>query len=67
MDYYGIWNKMNILNRIDKLLLDDDGGGATTTGDVATNTAQGKIDVVGGQCPKGMVYDKKKKTCVPKK
>jgi hypothetical protein len=37
-----------------------------STGDVATNTAKGHIDVVGGKCPKGQVYDKIKKVCVPK-
>lgn len=55
------------LTKIDKLLLDMDSSGATTTDNVTTNTAKGKIDVVGGQCPKGMVYSKEKKTCVPKK
>jgi hypothetical protein len=55
---------MDILNKIDKVLVDQDSG-ATTTGNVAINTAKGHIDVVGGQCPKGQRYDKNKKVCVP--
>ena len=39
----------------------------TVAADVATNTAKGKIDVIGGECPKGTVYDKVKKVCVPSK
>jgi hypothetical protein len=53
---------MDITNRIDMILQDE-----ISTGDVATNTAKGKIDVVGGKCPKGQVYDKLKKVCVPAK
>lgn len=52
---------MDLVNKIDKLIVD-----TTVAGDVAQNTAKGKVDVVGGKCPDGMVYDKKKKTCVPK-
>jgi len=55
---------MDLLDKIDKMVIDDESG-ATTTGDVATNNAKGKIDVVGGKCPDGQVYDKLKKVCVP--
>jgi hypothetical protein len=51
---------MDIVDRIDKFLTD-----TTVAADVATNTAKGKIDVIGGECPKGTVYDKIKKVCVP--
>lgn len=51
---------MDILDKID--LMDQ-----TVAGDVSTNLAKGSIDVVGGKCPKGQVYDKDKKTCVPAK
>lgn len=54
---------MDIINKIDKLLGDETG--ATMTGNVATNLAKGHVDVVGGSCPKGQRYDKKKKVCVP--
>lgn len=54
---------MDIIEKINKLLQDDDG--ATTTSNVATNLAQGHVDVVGGGCPKGMRYSKSKKVCVP--
>ncbi len=37
----------------------------TVAGDVAQNTAKGKVDVVGGKCPEGMHYCNKRKTCVP--
>lgn len=53
---------MDLLQRIDIFLND-----TTVTADVAVNTARGKIDVIGGECPKGMVYDKLKKVCVPTK
>lgn len=52
---------MDLLRRIDKLMVD-----TTVAGDVATNNTKGNIDVVGGKCPDGMVYSKTKKTCVPK-
>ncbi len=45
---------MDLLNKIDKLLIGDETG-ATTTGNVATNTGKGHIDVV------GMEYKKKKR------
>jgi len=45
---------MDLLGKIDKLLIGDESG-ATTTGNVAVNTAKGHIDVV------GMAYRKKKK------
>jgi hypothetical protein len=52
---------MDILDKLD-LMID-----TTVAGDVATNTAKGSIDVIGGECPKGTVYDKIKKICVPVK
>lgn len=60
---------MDIIYRIDKLLGDQmtAGSGATTTANVATNLAKGHVDVIGGACPPGQVYDTKKKVCVPKK
>lgn len=51
---------MNLLDKIDKLIVD-----TVVTGDIATNTAKGSIDVIGGKCPDGMRYCKKRKTCVP--
>jgi len=51
---------MNLLNKIDLFVNDE-----ISTGDVATNTAKGHIDVVGGKCPKGTKYCKTKKVCVP--
>jgi len=56
---------MDILNKLDLFI--DPTDETTVAGDVAINTAQGKIDVVGGECPKGMNYDKLKKVCVPSK
>jgi hypothetical protein len=57
---------MNLLQRIDILLSDEAmASGATTTGNVEKNLAKGSVDVVGGSCPKGQVYDKSKKVCVP--
>lgn len=52
---------MDIIDKLD-LMID-----TTVAADVATNTGQGKIDVIGGECPKGMTYDKIKKICVPSK
>jgi len=52
---------MDILDKLD-LMID-----TTVAADVATNTGQGKIDVIGGECPKGMSYDKINKVCVPSK
>jgi hypothetical protein len=52
---------MDLLDKID-LMVD-----TTVAGDVATNTAKGKIDIIGGKCPDGQVYDKIKKVCVPAK
>lgn len=57
---------MNLLNKIE-LFITDQISGATTTDNVATNTAKGHIDVIGGKCPDGQVYDKIKKVCVPVK
>jgi len=51
---------MDLVGKIDKLIVD-----TTVAGDVAQNKAQGKVDVVGGECPDGMKYCKKRKTCVP--
>jgi len=63
---------MDLLKRID-LMVD-----TTVVSDVATNTAKGHVDVIGGvqkvrrgvdsigyQCPKGQVWDKKTRTCIP--
>jgi hypothetical protein len=52
---------MDLLHKIDKMIVD-----TTVAGDVAQNKTQGKVDVVGGECPEGMYYCKKRKTCVPK-
>jgi hypothetical protein len=51
---------MDLLHKIDKMIVD-----TTVAGDVATNNTKGNIDVVGGECPDGMHYCKKRKTCVP--
>jgi hypothetical protein len=56
--------KNDILKFIDLILDDGMASGATTTGDVAKNLAKGSVDVIGGKCPEGQVYDKKLKTCV---
>lgn len=52
---------MELIQKLDIMLSD-----TISTGDVATNTAK-DIDVVGGKCPDGQVYDKIKKACVPSK
>jgi hypothetical protein len=57
---------MDLLQKID-ILIQDEISGATVTGNVAVNTARGNIDVIGGSCPKGQIYDKIKKICVPSK
>ena len=57
---------MDLLSKID-ILIQDEISGATVTGNVDINTAKGHIDVIGGKCPKGQVYDKVKKVCVPSK
>lgn len=51
---------MDLVGKIDKLIVD-----TTVAGDVTTNNTKGNIDVVGGECPEGMYYCKKRKTCVP--
>ena len=51
---------MDLLQKISKLIVD-----TVVAGDVATNVAKGKVDVIGGKCPDGMHYCKKRKTCVP--
>jgi len=51
---------MDLVGKIDKLIVD-----TTVAADVTTNNTKGNIDVIGGECPDGMVYDKKRKTCVP--
>jgi len=58
---------MDLIKKIDFVLQDEIASGATTSGNVATNTAKGSIDVIGGECPKGQVYDKVKKVCIPAK
>ncbi len=52
---------MDILDKLN-LMVD-----TTVVGNVATNTAKGHIDIIGGECPKGYVYDKVKKVCVSSK
>lgn len=56
---------MDLLNRIEKFLQNEMDSGGTTTGDVEPNLTKGNVDVVGGDCPKGQRYCKKRKTCVP--
>jgi len=51
---------MDLLKKIDVFVNDE-----ISTGDVAVNNTKGNIDVVGGDCPDGQVYDKIKKVCVP--
>jgi len=51
---------MDIINKIDKMITD-----TIAVGDVETNTAQGSIDVVGGDCPDGQKYCPVQKKCVP--
>jgi len=51
---------MDLLKKIDVFVNDE-----ISTGDVAVNNTKGNIDVVGGGCPDGQVYDKIKKVCVP--
>lgn len=51
---------MDITSKINKILKDE-----TVAGDIATNTTKGNVDVIGGECPKGQRYCKKRKTCVP--
>ena len=56
-----IYRIMDLLQKLNMMV------DTTVAADVATNTAKGKIDVIGGECPKGTVYDKVKKVCVPSK
>lgn len=51
---------MDLIKRIEKIVPED----ATVTGDVAQNTAQGSVDVVGGECPDGFHYCEKRKKCI---
>jgi hypothetical protein len=51
--------KMDLINKIDILLKDE-----IVTGDIETNTAKGKVDVL-GDCPKGKQWCPEKKKCVP--
>ena len=53
----------DIINKIN-ILIGEEG---TVTADVEQNLAKGHVDVIGGECPKGYVYDKKKKVCVLEK
>lgn len=52
---------MDLLQKLDMMI------DTTVASDVAVNNAKGKIDVIGGECPKGTTYDKIKKVCVPSK
>lgn len=58
---------MDLIKRMELFINDEVASGATTVADVAKNTAKGHIDVIGGKCPDGQYYDKKKKVCVPLK
>jgi len=51
---------MDIINKIDKMITD-----TIAVGDVESNLAQGSVDVVGGECPKGQQWCTKTKKCVP--
>lgn len=51
---------MDITEKIDKLITD-----TIAVGDVESNLAQGSVDVVGGECPKGQQWCPKTKKCVP--
>lgn len=53
---------MELIKKIDIFVNDE-----ISTGDVAVNNTKGNIDVVGGSCPDGQIYDKIKKVCVPAK
>lgn len=53
---------MDLLKKIEVFVNDE-----ISTGDVAVNNTKGNIDVIGGECPKGTVYDKVNKVCVPVK
>jgi len=50
----------NLIKRIDKMITD-----TIAVGDVETNLAQGSVDVVSNQCPKGQQWCSKTKKCVP--
>lgn len=55
---------MNIIKKIDKFLVGEDG---IVAADVATNDAQGSVDIINkDQCPDGFIWDKKKKVCIKK-
>ena len=55
---------MNIIKKIEKYLKEE----GIVTGDIATNDAQGSVDIINkDQCPDGFVWDKKKKICVKNK
>jgi len=62
--------KINIIEKIDKLLVDDDG--STTTGDIAVNTSgispiiKRGISSIGYECPDGYEWDPKTRTCKKK-
>jgi hypothetical protein len=55
---------MDIIEKIEKFLVKEEG---IVAGDVATNTAQGSVDIINkDQCPDGFIWDEKKKICVKK-
>lgn len=56
---------MNLLQKLDLFTDEEISSGATTSANVEPNVAKGHIDIVGGKCPDGQVYDKLKKVCVP--
>lgn len=51
---------MDITEKIKKLLID-----TVVTADIAKNDAQGKVDVIGGDCPEGFRYCTRRKKCIP--
>lgn len=54
---------MNILEKIEKYLSEE----GVITADIATNDAQGSVDIINkDQCPDGFIWDKKKKVCIKK-
>lgn len=50
----------NLIDRIDKIITDE-----IVTGDVESNLAQGSVDVVGDDCPKGQHRCPNTGKCVP--
>lgn len=66
---------MDLIDKIEKLILD-----TTVVADVAQNKTKGNVDVIGAapvkrhgigtigyECPKGQMWDKETRTCIPEK